>query len=260
MGTKLSQLTEATATADSDIYHLRTTGGIDKKISRLNLFSAINARAQLIEDLTEGLMRIDIGNYLNNSAPVILAGSVIEINGSIYSTSINVSITGSTSNSTWYDILLTPSGSTFTASYIARGTGTYDNARNGLYSGTNRVVACVYRDGSGNFINKNTLDIINRTVKIKIEIGDWNMDTTLSVQPTHGVTVDDIRSVKAVIRNDPGTVTYVLNGSPNTGEAYIASIGATSLTLGRRTTGFFDNTTFDSTSYNRGWITIEYQV
>jgi hypothetical protein len=259
MGYKLSQLTEAIAIAVSDILHLRTTGGIDKKFTYQTLYDQMFTAPGWFR-IIKGLNAVNLTNYDTTSAPAIDANSAVEIGGSIYYNTSNVSITGSTSNSTWYDILLTPTGTTFTASYVARGTGTWNEDKQGLYSGSNRVVACVYRDASGNFINKNILQVVNRTISIVIEIGDWNMDTTLSVQPTHGLTVGNIRSVKAVIRNDPGTVTYVLNGSPNTGEAYIGSIGATSLTLGRRTTGFFDNTTFDSTSYNRGWIPIEYKV
>jgi hypothetical protein len=41
MGTKLSELVEATAVAISDIFHLRTVGGIDKKITGDNLIKAL---------------------------------------------------------------------------------------------------------------------------------------------------------------------------------------------------------------------------
>ncbi len=44
MGVKISQLTEALSTVITDIFHLRTTGGIDKKITFANLlgFGALN--------------------------------------------------------------------------------------------------------------------------------------------------------------------------------------------------------------------------
>jgi len=40
MGIKISALTEALATIATDIFHLRTTGGIDKKITSANLFDS----------------------------------------------------------------------------------------------------------------------------------------------------------------------------------------------------------------------------
>jgi len=95
-----------------------------------------------------------------------------------------------------------------------------------------------------------------------IDIGDWNMDADNTVAVAHGLTLANIRTVSAMIRND-GSGTYYpigysgssLNSEP---QVYFNAISSTTVTLGRLSTGDFDNTSFDSTSFNRGWITIQY--
>ena len=111
MGTKMSQLVEATTIDNTDIMHLRTTGGIDKKITFANVLSARLIGYQAVQ-LTE----VDTVNV-----PQIAAGGVCEINGVLLSNGGNLSISGTTANNNWYEILLTPSGTTYTASFIAHG-------------------------------------------------------------------------------------------------------------------------------------------
>ncbi len=97
-------------------------------------------------------------------------------------------------------------------------------------------------------------------IKIKIiDIGDWNMDTTTNVTVAHGLTGSKIRSVSAYIISDAGNWTYVLNGISSSG-ALGGSIAwdSTLIELSRVSSGLFDSTFFDSTSYNRGYITIWY--
>lgn len=97
-----------------------------------------------------------------------------------------------------------------------------------------------------------------------IDIGDWDMFAgtgTASVSVAHGLTLANIRVVNAMVRSDtdisyfsltPGSITA---GPP---DGYIASVSATHVTLNRLTGGGYDSTSFDSTSFNRGWITITY--
>jgi hypothetical protein len=97
-----------------------------------------------------------------------------------------------------------------------------------------------------------------------IEIGDWNMDATASVSVAHGIgAAEKIRSVSVVIRNDiEGGLRYNLSwmdfGSAVQGAVEL--FDDTSVQLSRLSAGSFDNTNFDSTSYNRGWITIVYEA
>jgi hypothetical protein len=105
----------------------------------------------------------------------------------------------------------------------------------------------------------------NLNVKI-LEIGDWNMDTTNSVSIAHGVSSGNtkIKSVSASVRNDADTAVYDLIGgawaSPELADSPSGSIYYTStdVTLNRVSGTPLDSTEFDSTSFNRGWITIWY--
>lgn len=99
------------------------------------------------------------------------------------------------------------------------------------------------------------------TLEKVIDIGDWNMDTTANLDVAHGLPVGVIRSFEIVIRDDAGLLyklvdDYTMGGSPD-GRVHL---DATNVRMQRRAGGIFDTTSFDSTSYNRGWITIRYAV
>jgi hypothetical protein len=103
---------------------------------------------------------------------------------------------------------------------------------------------------------------------ITIPIGDWNMDSSLSVTinlPT-GVTRTNFRNAIVSIRTDGPTDYLVYPLSINAGllggyyETSNIVTPADTITLYRTIGGFFDNSNFDSTGYNRGWITITYDA
>lgn len=102
----------------------------------------------------------------------------------------------------------------------------------------------------------------SNALKIKIiDIGDWDMDATSELTINHGLTRSDIRSVSGVIRNDVDNTTYPIHGGFDTDLSLrITSISSTQVIISRETSGFFDSASFNSTSYNRGWITIMYTV
>ena len=99
-----------------------------------------------------------------------------------------------------------------------------------------------------------------------IEIGDWNLDTTALFNVAHGLTLANIRTVTAIIRNDANTEFYVMGGGggasdPNAVELWFNHIDATNVKLRRDTGGAFDGAGFASPpSSNRGWITIWYEA
>lgn len=98
-----------------------------------------------------------------------------------------------------------------------------------------------------------------------INIGDWNMDSVLNIEITHGLTGKNIRSISVIIRNDFDT-DYDLLDSINTSgvvqggveNVWNSGAGNIVLRLFRTTGGKFDSVGYDATSYNRGWITITY--
>jgi len=96
-----------------------------------------------------------------------------------------------------------------------------------------------------------------------IEIGDWDMDFTKTVQVAHGLTIAKIRSLDVMIRNDPDTSHFPLNypeqiNYTDTQGSFRAD--AVNIVMSRTANGIFDDVVFDSTDYNRGWITIWYEV
>ncbi len=206
----------------------------------------------------KGMNRVVLTNYTTTGIPAIAANSQCEINGPIYTNPSEVVISGSTANTTFYDILLTPSGTTFTASFIARDTGIWSDSKQGLYSGNNRVVAIAKRDTSSSvWINKNILIINNRSIKIKMEIGDWDMDTTPDLVLDHGLSNHaKILCLEGLIRNDADSTRYAFFS--NTGGNMIQVVGST-IRPSRVAGGLFDAAIFSSTSYNRGWLIITYE-
>lgn len=91
-------------------------------------------------------------------------------------------------------------------------------------------------------------------------INDWDMNSEGVKIVAHGLTLANIRGIRVVIRNDSGSNFFDLT-SPLSGGfegGYISNIDSTDVYLARYNGGYFDSVLFDSTSYNRGWITIDY--
>jgi len=97
--------------------------------------------------------------------------------------------------------------------------------------------------------------------KKTLNIGDWNMDTTTGVPVTHSLSATEwktIKNVYVIIRNDTDDLYRALNiGTTSVNSGYY-TINATTIDLYRITAGLFDSTAYDSTSYNRGFVTFEY--
>lgn len=89
-----------------------------------------------------------------------------------------------------------------------------------------------------------------------IDIGDWNMDATASINVAHGITFAKIRSVSAMIRNDIADTYWDYGGELN-GDLFF-TVNSTNVVLSRVASGFFDGVDFDSTAYNRGWVVVQY--
>lgn len=106
-----------------------------------------------------------------------------------------------------------------------------------------------------------------------VQIGDWDMDATNSIQiDLSSIGVTKIRGIKILIKedNDGADDSNVYSFTePDTGfnvnGAYIIGVeGITGIVdpgkiyLTRRGTSIFDSSTFNATSYNRGWIIVFY--
>ena len=97
-----------------------------------------------------------------------------------------------------------------------------------------------------------------------IDIGDWDMDADTTVFISHGLSATEwktIRAVNVIIRNDADAIYYNLETLKDFDgylEGGTGDITSAKLFLNRRLLGFFDSVNFDSTSYNRGWVTVQY--
>lgn len=93
-----------------------------------------------------------------------------------------------------------------------------------------------------------------------IEIGVWNMDSTVTVTVAHGLTLSDILSVNISILADTSLAVESLFGTAQgTGSAKDhggVSIGSTLVELTRVNSGAFDNTAYNDAVMNRGYIVI----
>jgi len=101
------------------------------------------------------------------------------------------------------------------------------------------------------------------TIKCKvIEIGDWNMDSTVYVDINHGLTLAKIRTVGAMIRSDTADTQYPTGVCSSSGAPtlWIGGLTASQVNIRRLDGSVFDSSSFDSTSYNRGWIVIWYEA
>lgn len=97
-----------------------------------------------------------------------------------------------------------------------------------------------------------------------LDIGDWNIPNDRFVTVLHGLTLTEwktIRTVNVIIRSDADTKYVPLAsisayaGVIDGGVTYIDSSG---IQISRTDGGEFDNAAYSTTSFNRGWITIEY--
>lgn len=94
---------------------------------------------------------------------------------------------------------------------------------------------------------------------LNVALPDWNMDTTASITitgATLGINVSSVIFASAWIRNDTDSQNYVPLSIHN-GDGYeTIDRGLNYIVLNRRTSGIFDNSGYDSTSYSRGFLTI----
>lgn len=93
-----------------------------------------------------------------------------------------------------------------------------------------------------------------------IELGDWNMDSTVNFNRDISIS-GYLLFAWVIIRTDGGGYTisplYYNYGGGSSVAGGIAS-GSGSINMTRATGGLFDSTSYDSTSYNRGWILAAY--
>ena len=106
------------------------------------------------------------------------------------------------------------------------------------------------------------LDVTAAIHRKIVNIGDWNMDTTATLDVAHGVTLSKIRNVSVQIIDDSSAsisslelTQTIANVVYNAGSFYC---DATNVKLSRTASGNYDSASYNATSFNRGWIIVEY--
>jgi|2_EtaG_2_1085320.scaffolds.fasta_scaffold00278_2 hypothetical protein len=108
--------------------------------------------------------------------------------------------------------------------------------------------------------------VINKDMKCIQQIGDWDMDTNNSATITAAVPSTKFRNCELVIRNDGDDIHRVAPqiSAAGTSAVCMNAILATSsshfISLFRVTSGPFDNTDHNATSYNRGYVNYDYSL
>lgn len=115
---------------------------------------------------------------------------------------------------------------------------------------------------SSKWVSCSVLKHITGGIKRKVvSIGDWNMDALSQVSIPHGEAIADIIGMSCIIRNDTdtGRISFIGDSVGIAALSYGSSMNVTStnIVLNRTTGGLFDNTSYNSTSYNRGWVILD---
>lgn len=227
-----------------------------------------NDIAKLITNVNKtyiGQNKITITNYDADTAPQVTAGSTFDNNGTQWVNDALATPTGyaGMNNSATFYLTYDESAGIFVYLQAAPA---WSDAKQGWYTGNDRYLFSMYKDSGGTLyqrkriLEKQFLKPINLSIKI-IDIGDWNMDTGTSVDVTHGLSdYKKVRRISVIIRDDNDANYFDLNRGTTGGtmSAGVNLIDTTKITLVRETGGLFDGVDYNATSFNRGWITIEY--
>jgi hypothetical protein len=149
------------------------------------------------------------------------------------------------------------------------------NTINGLSTFTitnTHAGAYFFIDSTNNWVTKNdtetaidTVTTANPLTTKTVDLGDWDMDATVTLTVAHGLSVTEwktVRKLSCIVRDDldvnyddiqriENELTGLLCGG-------FSGFDSTNIYLKRYTTGTFDSTAYNATSYNRGWLTFEY--
>lgn len=241
--------------------------GIDKYVYSVGdaTYTAFISR---IEKQSKGFNAVSLSNYDATGVCVITDGSTFEIAGSMYLCTTDTSIGGSLATGICY-IMATGASTTAAVAWSTTAPVWRDDFQ-GYYAtvassvralggcnsnGANCKEKWLYhKQEEMNYIR--TSGSLRPMKKKTLEIGDWNMDTGGGVSVAHGLVLDEIKAVKVMIRIDTLDRITPLDFINDDG---FFSCDATEIDLTRTVGGYFDADTHNATSFNRGWIRIEYE-
>ncbi len=232
-----------------------------------------------------GFSRVSLTNFAGTAASAIGTGSVFELAGSIYNNTTETAISLATATASAavavYIMAIPAAGGTTCTFELNSIAPIWVDAKQGFYASaasTTRAIGGLYIGTASTYYTKflYTQDMLTGyllpmgetrpMLKKVVEIGDWDMGTAASVVVAHDLgNWTGIRSVNVTIRNDSVNAYDDLNqftdaADPDLLGGGVTAINATNITIRRRTSGQFDGAAFDSTSFNRGWIVIDFEA
>ena len=172
---------------------------------------------------------IGSNNYMGGGSSGTINGNNNTVGGN--STGINVQGNGNTVSSGLQNVYILGNDTTVTE------------------SNTSVINGVVFNDG--------LITSTNQGSYTELELGDWDMDANSNLNLAHGLSATEwktIRNLSVTIRDDVDSAVFDFSSYPS--NTILANV--TNLIMARLGGGVFDNTGFDSTSYNRGWITFNY--
>ncbi len=222
----------------------------------------------IINNMMQGFMSLSLTNYDTTGDPSIAAGSQIEVAGSLFTFASTETISGtsnpSTSNINY--IMVTTSSSSITAS-LSTDAPTWVPSKSGWYdssTGSIRYIGGMGINSGGKWTYGHTRPERSDTVSKVIDIGDWDMNTASNVTVAHnlGSNWTNIRNITVIVRSDDeslyGPLIRWFNSIGGVTQGSLTSFGPDTIALQRLDSGIYDSTMYEATSFNRGWIYIDY--
>lgn len=238
--------------------------------TELNFLDGVtsNIQTQLdskIGSVTGAISTVVSADLTPSRAVISNSSGKIAAHATATETSLGYIATLSSAAQAQIDSKLNLTGGTLTGTLTTREISVGTNYNITLF-GTGGVFADtgdITTNGRGVFSGGLRTGLTEPYLKIKVlSIGDWNMDLDASKAVAHGITsaVTKIRSISVIIREDGGTFLKPLDWFTTAPQGGINDIDGTNILLTRLTAGSFDSVNYDATAYNRGWITITYEV
>lgn len=235
-------------------------------------FDQISTSVSIISSGLKGYQAVSLTNFGTSAESVIAAGSAVEITNAFFLASGDITPQASTwtaitTTNTAY-ITLTPSGSTGSQILTAKYNDTepvWNDQKQGWYVSSGsviRYIGGVVKNSDTKYDDAFLLESRQGELASAVmEIGDWNMDLTGNVTLVHPVADGNnrIRYITVSIRDNAGTTVRPIQFVSGLAPSGSVRWGVNSVTVDRATAGHFNNATYDSTSFNRGWVTIWFE-
>jgi hypothetical protein len=208
-------------------------------------------------------------NYDTTVACSIEEGSVLEVAGSLYIATSDTAIgTAGISTALQYiQAIGSTGGCVFAYNAVAP---TWRDDYQGYYASaasTTRVIGGINYTGSytEKWVYRKPKDMVYLRASGSLRpwqeksfnIGDWNMFATTVCSFVHGLDLTKIKTVAAFIRADDSAIHALY--SIDFMESGHVLVSSTQFVIEHYAASIFDNTSFDQTSFNRGWIFIKYE-